>query len=154
MLDSCVFCPPACERTAVEELVELKEKRIIDAFSAALQTDEEVSRIRTMPQHIRNLFSTVDVFLCPDVNTKQEKLTYSEIKNILFSHKPNLSDSDKNDVLILFSAIKHRPYCFVTVNKKDFKRDGIPERIWRDYKVRIVSPSECLKAIRQFESDC
>lgn len=143
LVDSCAIYPPqANDKKAMEQLRSLESEEKINKLEITEGTEEEMKKV---PSILRNWVR--DRIVSGDaISTIDEVLKLKEIKYMLFPQKGRLTKSDNIDARNVFNAWKNKEYSFfVTCDKKHILSKA--DILWEMYRVKVITPVECLKEI-------
>ena len=149
MVDSCAFHPPVdIEKAAMDELWKLEEEKKINKLEIGEATEEEMKKA---PPQFQN---RVNSRICAGVEltSLQERQRKREIADVLFpgKTKTQLTSGDKRDIQNIFVASQWHYYFFVTYDKRHIVSKA--EIIMGRFRLRVVTPSQCLKEIKKIIS--
>ena len=143
LVDSCAIYPPQThDKRAMEQLRALESEEKINKLEISEGKEEEMKKVPSLLRNwVRDRIVSGDA-----ISTYDEVLKIKEIKYTLFPQKSKLTASDKIDVRNVFNAWKNKEFSFfVTCDKKHILSKA--DILWEMYRVKVVTPVECLKEI-------
>ncbi len=133
------------ERWAEKGLIKIERA---DAMLAELKGEQRIEKARVMPPH-PGLF-TLDVSCLDggDVLAGPE-IPDAALKDVLFPSAKTLNEKQKADIRHLKQVVRTGSDCFVTINTRDFIRDGRREKLVNRFGIWVFTPEEIVGLLRK-----